>query len=61
MTARTVEVTADDLQALQKVVNYLWHDEEKHHECNPHSNHIFLPLKVVNDLASRVAEGLEDA
>ena len=61
MTASTVEVTADDLQALQKIINYLWHDEEKHYRSDKDPSHVFLSLKVVNDLAYRVAEELEDA
>ena len=45
------QLVDDNLKnAIKKVVDYLWNDEEKHYEENPETNHIFLILKELKNI-----------
>lgn len=41
-------ITDDFKQNLNKLIDYLWHDEKKHYSENPDENHIFITLEILS-------------
>jgi len=49
---------------LLTLIDYVWHDEEKHYEENPVKDHIYLPIKRIAEAIGyepsfRTREGYE--
>jgi hypothetical protein len=45
------------LEALQKVVRYMWQDEQDHYESDPSPHHIWHALKKVSAATIQLEEG----
>ena len=57
-TAISIEITRDELRAIDKVVEYLWDDEGKdaqHYRGALADDHIFVSVKMLDELKRRVA------
>ena len=57
-TAIPIEITREELRAISKVVEYLWHDECKDARCYEGAeaaSHIFVSVKMLDELKRRVA------
>ena len=50
-------MTDEQKHAMQKVVEHMWKDEERDHECNPRDNHILTNLARLRELLEH--EGIE--
>ena len=46
-------MTDEQKHALQKVVEHMWKDEERDHECNPRDNHIFVSVLGLQEILWR--------
>ena len=58
-TAISIEITRDELRAINKVVKYLWDDERKdaqYYRGALADGHIFLSVKILDELKRRVAD-----
>ncbi len=53
------EITREELWAVNKVFKYLWDGERKDFEDNKDTDHIFLSVEKVGDLARRATERFE--
>ena len=57
-TAISIEITRDELRAIDKVVEYLWDDERKdtqYYRGALADDHIFVSVKMLDELKRRVA------
>ncbi len=57
-TAIPVEISKEELRAISKIVEYLWHDECKDARCYEGAEaagHIFASVRMLDDLKRRVA------
>lgn len=54
---RCVQILTEEQRSdIKKVLDYLWHDEERHYEeggCGPGDNHIFNTLKRLKKAATK--------
>ncbi len=51
------KMTDDQKNALQRVVNHLWHDEQRDFKCNPCDEHIFTNLVLLREFLEQ--EGVD--
>ena len=51
-----IEITRDELQALNKVIRYLWDDESKDYRTDPRPNHIFQSVETMRNLVGRAGD-----
>ena len=52
----TIEITRDELQAMQNVVEYLHYDECKDYQNDPRPNHIFQSVETMRNLVGRAGD-----
>ena len=50
------EITRDEMWAIDKIVEYLWDDENKDYRNNKENDHIFRSVKAADELRRRAAE-----
>ena len=48
-----IEITGDDLRAMQKVVEYLHYDECKDYQNDPRPGHVFLAVETLRNFIDR--------
>ena len=48
-----IEITRDDLRAMNEIVQYLWDDERKDYRTEPRPAHVFLSVQALRNVIDR--------